>query len=141
MGRSVSYPSGAIAAFRLIDEPEDERDRGYECLVDDVVDTARFLFPSLELFDGWRGREDRILLRNAFADCGVSTYCGLAAIWLVERDDAQYWEADSRQARSGCAQRWLAQVSDRFIKAFGDLRLVGRFSNGEALFARVGSSP
>jgi hypothetical protein len=139
MGRSVSYPRGAIAAFRLLDEPEDEWDRGYECLVDDVVVTARALFPSLGPLDGWRGREDRILLRNAFADCGVSIYCGLAAIWLVERDDAQYWEADSRQARSGCARRWLAQVSDRFTKAFGDLRLVGRFSNGEVIFARVGS--
>lgn len=141
MGRSVSYPSGAIAAFRLIDEPEDEWDWGYQCLVDDVVDTARALFPSLEPFDGWRGREDRILLRNAFADCGISTYCGLATIWLVERDDAQYWEADSRQARSGCARRWLAQVSDRFSKTFGNLRLVGRFSNGEAIFERVGPSP
>ncbi|MBU2032397.1 hypothetical protein [Qipengyuania sp. SM2507] len=141
MGRSVSYPSGAIAAFRLMDEPDDGWDWGYEFLVDDVVDTARLLFPSLQLFDGWRGGEDRILLRKAFADCGVSIYCGLAAIWLVERDDAQYWEADSRQARSGCARQWLAQVSDRFTKAFGDLRLVGRFSNGEAIFERVGSSP
>lgn len=141
MGRSVSYPSGAIAAFRLLDEPDDEWDWGYEFLVDDVVDTARLLFPSLQLFEGWWGGEDRILLRNAFADCGVSIYCGLAAIWLVERDDAQYWEADSRQARSGCARQWLAQVSDRFTKAFGDLRLVGRFSNGEAIFERVGSSP
>lgn len=141
MGRSVSYPSGAIAAFRLIDEPEDEWDWVYRYLIDDVIVTARALFPSLEPFAGWRGREDRILLRNAFADCGISTYCGLAAIWLAERDDAQYWEADSLQARSGCARRWLAQVSDKFTKAFGNLRLVGRFSNGEAIFERVGSSP
>ena len=40
MGRSVSYPSGAIAAFRLIDEPDDEWDWGCEFLVDDVVDTG-----------------------------------------------------------------------------------------------------
>ena len=72
MGRPVSYPSGAIAAFPLIDEPEDELDQVYECLVDDVVDTARVLFSSLEPFDGRRGRQDRILLRNAFADCSVS---------------------------------------------------------------------
>lgn len=140
MGRSVSYPTGAIVAFRLIDEAEDDPDWVYECLVDDIVETARSLLPSLEPFEGWRGREDRILLRNAFADCGVSTYCGLAAIWLVERDDSRYWEADFRHARTGRAQQWLAQVSDTFIKAFGELRLVGRFSNGEAIFERAEAS-
>ena len=69
----------------------------------DIVETARSTFPSLEPFEGWRGREDHIVLRNAFADCGVSTYGGLAAIWLVERDDGSYWEADYRQLRSGRA--------------------------------------
>lgn len=141
MGRSVSYPNGAIVAFRLIDEPESEWDWAYACLVADVVETARSFFPSLEPFDGWRGREDRVLLRNAFADCGVSTYRGLAAIWLVERDDVHYREADYRQARSGCAQRWLAQVSEKFIKHFGELRLIGHFSNGEAIFERADPSP
>jgi len=141
MGRSVSYPTGAIAAFRLVDEAEDDWDWAYECLVEDIVETASSCLPSLEPFDGWRGREDRILLRNAFVDCGVSTYCGLAAIWIVERDDSRYWEADNRKARSGRAQQWLSQVSERFINAFAELRLVGRFSNGEAIFERANAAP
>lgn len=141
MGRSVSYPTDAIVAFRMIDEAEDDWDWAYECLVEDIVDTARSCLPSLEPFDCWRGREDRILLRNAFADCGISTYCGLAAIWIVERDDSLYWEADYRKARSGRAQQWLTQVSDTFIKVFGELHLVGRFSNGEAIFERANSAP
>jgi len=140
MGRSVSYPAGAVVAFRLIDEADDDWDWAYECLVADIVETARIAFPSLERFDGWRGREDRILLRNAFVDCGVSTYCGLAAIWLAERDDGRYWEADCQQARSGLAQRWLAQVSDKFVGLFGELRLVGRFSNGEAIYERAAAA-
>jgi len=95
MGRSVSYPTGSVVAFRLLDDGEDDDiDWAYECLVDEVIDTAKATFPSFERFDGWRGREDRVLLRNAFADCGISTYCGLAAIWLVEREDARFWEAD-----------------------------------------------
>ena len=95
MGRSVSYPTGSVVAFRLLEDGEDDDiDWVYECLVDEIIDAAKAVFPSFERFDGWRGREDRILLRNAFADCGISTYCGLAAIWLAERDDAQYWEAD-----------------------------------------------
>ena len=89
MGRSVSYPAGSVVAFRLLDDGEDaDVDWAYECLVDEIIDTAKAAFPSFLRFDGWRGREDRILLRNAYADCGISTWCGLAAIWLAERDDA-----------------------------------------------------
>jgi len=101
MGRSVSYPTGSVAAFRLLDDgEEDDVDWAYECLVDEIIDTTRAAFPSFETFDGWRAREDRILLRNAFADCGISTYCGLAAIWLAPRDDARFWEADFYHPRA-----------------------------------------
>ena len=37
MGRSVSYPTGAIVAFRMIDGTEDDWDWAYECLVEDIV--------------------------------------------------------------------------------------------------------
>lgn len=140
MARSVSCPTGAIVAFRLIDETADDWDRAYERLADNIVETAKSFLPSLEPFDGWRGREDRILLCNAFAGCGISTYCGLAAIWLAERDNGCYWQDDYRQARSRRAQRWLAQVSDKFIKMFGEFRFFGRFSNGEAIVERAGPS-
>lgn len=90
MGRSVSYPTGSWVAFRLLDDGEDDNaDWVYECLVDEIIDITKAAFPSFETFDGWRGREDRFLLRNAFADCGISTYCGLAAIKLARRDDAR----------------------------------------------------
>lgn len=137
MGRSVSYPNGAVVAFRTLDDTDDDQEWAYECLVDEIVDTARIAFPSLEPFAGWRGREDRILLRNAFADCGISTYCGLAAIWLAERDDNRYWEADCRCPRTGRARHWIAQAGPRFVALFGELRMVGRFSNGEAIFERT----
>ena len=138
MGRSVSYPQGAIVAFCLIEnEARGDLDWQYECLVEDVVSTARQAFPSLLPHDGWRGREDRILLRNAYADCGISTYCGLAAIWLVERNDSFYWEADYDRPRTGRAQRWLDQVSGKFLQMFGEIRQIGRFSNGEGVFERI----
>lgn len=137
MGRSVSYPSSAIVTFRTLEvDDEDDWEWEYECLVKEVIETARSTFPSLEPCNGWRGREDRILLRNAFADCGISTYCGLIAIWLAERDDSRYWEADVYHPRSGRAQRWLSQVSGRFETIFGELQMIGRFSNGEAIFER-----
>tara|TARA_A100001391_G_scaffold188617_2_gene159349 strand:- start:3476 stop:3946 length:471 start_codon:yes stop_codon:yes gene_type:complete len=137
MGRSVSYPSGALVAFRLLETSEgDDHDWEYECLVDRVRYDATNAFPSLREYGGWRGREDRILLRNAYADCGVSTYCGLAAIWLAQRDDPAYWEADYASPRVARARHWLAQVEPRFIAMFGELTLIGRFSNGEAVFER-----
>lgn len=77
-----------------------------------------------------------ILLRNAFADCGISTYCGLAAIWLAPRDDARFWEADFFHPRAARARHWVAQVAPRFERVFGELKMVGRFSNGEAIFER-----
>lgn len=138
MGRSVSYPNGAIVAFRLIDsEEEGDPDWEYECLVDDIISAACEAFPSLVPHAGWRGREDRILLRNAYADCGISTYCGLAAIWLAERDDSFYWDANYGRPRTGRAQRWLGQVAGKFSQMFGELRQIGRFSNGEAIFEKI----
>ena len=85
MGRSVSYPAGALVAFATL-EVEDSEDWEFEFdwLVGDLRSRAAAAFPSLKDCDGWRGREDRILMRNAFADFGVSTYCGLVAIWIVE---------------------------------------------------------
>ena len=137
MGRSVSYPTGALVAFTAL-EVEDPDDWEFEFgwLVDGLRSRAGTAFPSLADHDGWRGREDRILMRNAFSDFGVSTYCGLVAIWIVEREDAAYLDADWRTARSPRARRWLSQIAPRFDALFGELDLVGRFSNGEAVFKR-----
>ena len=69
MGRSVSYPPGSLVAFTVLDvENENDWDFEYEWFRDDVVERAMILFPSLEPQDGWRGREDRILARNACAE-------------------------------------------------------------------------
>ena len=53
-------------------------------------------------------------MRNAYADFGVSVYGGLVAVWIAERDDGAYWDADWRTARSPRAQRWLSQIAARF---------------------------
>ncbi len=137
MGRSVSYPSGSLVAFTVLEvENENDWDFEYEWLRDDVVERAMRLFPSLQPQDGWRGREDRILGRNAFADFGTSIYCGLVAIWMVERDDGSYWHADSRTACSPRSRRWLAQIAPRFDAEFGDFDCLGHMSNGEGIYRK-----
>ena len=137
MGRSVSYPAGAVVAFAALEvENPDAWEFEFDWLVDDLGCRATAAFPSLRDCDGWRGREDRILMRNAFSDFGVSTYCGLVAIWIVEREDAAYLDADWRTARSPRARRWLSQITPRFDALFGEFDIVGRFSNGETIFRR-----
>lgn len=137
MGRSVSYPSGSIVAFTVLGaEHADEWHFKYDWLWGDLVERAMRLFPSLEPHQGWRGREDRILARNAFADFGVSVYGGLAAVWIVERDDGAYWDADCRIARSPRARRWLSQIAPRFDAEFGDYECLGQMSNGEGVYRR-----
>lgn len=137
MGRSVSYPPGSIVAFTVLGvEDSDEWEFEYEWLQGDLVERAMRLFPSLEPHQGWRGREDRILARNAFADFGVSVYGELVAVWIVERDDGPYWDADWRTSRSQRAMRWLAQITPRFDAEFGDYDCLGHMSNGEGVFRK-----
>ena len=45
MGRSVSYSTGSVVAFRLLDDGEvDDTDWAYECLVDEIIDTTKAAF-------------------------------------------------------------------------------------------------
>lgn len=137
MGRSVSYPSGALVAFTVLEVEDDvDWDFEYEWLRGDLVDRASAAFPSLVPHDAWRGREDRILMRNAFADFGVSVYGGLVAVWIVERDDGAYWDAEWRTARSLRAAHWLSQIAPRFDALFGDYNCLGHMSNGEGVYRK-----
>lgn len=142
MGRSVSYPSGAVVAFTVLAAGEDEDGEAYdlnfefEWLRNDLCERARAAFPSLMPREGWRGREDRILARNAYADFGVSTYGELVAVWIVEREDGAYRDTDWRTARSGRAQRWLQQIAPKFDALFGTHDCLGHMSNGEGVYRK-----
>ena len=137
MGRSVSYPTGAVVAFQVLAMDDDgDWDFEYEWLRDDLREQAAAAFPSLIPHDGWRGREDRILMRNAYADFGVSTYGSLVAVWIAERKDGPYWESDWRHPRTGRARRWLTQIALRFEALFGEYECLGHMSNGEGVYRK-----
>ena len=73
--------SGLQYGMKLENEKaEDDWEFEYDWLRDDLRERAGRAFPSLIPHDGWRGREDRILMRNAYADFGVSVYGGLVAV-------------------------------------------------------------
>jgi len=130
MGRSVSTPRGAIVCFEDISAFDDEFD--FEWFIDDLKARVAQLFPSLYECNTWLGREDHVLMRNAYADFGVSEYCGLASIWIVERSDGAYYD----NPRAGRAAHWLSQIRTRFEAEFGNLTLEGTMSNGEGVYRR-----
>ena len=145
MGRSVSFPTGAQVAYCLLDADDadadadaDDTDWGYECLCEDIRAAACAAFPSFDRHEGWRGgwrgREARVLLRNSYADIGLSVYGGIAAIWIVQRDDPAYRDKDARVPCSSRAQHWLGQIAPRFARAFAQLERIGCMSNGESVY-------
>ena len=81
MGRSVSYPRGALVAFSHIEDEMDYLD--WQDMLDNVRDHAMSLWPSLYEADHWRGREDHVIAANSLVEFGISEYCGLVAYWLV----------------------------------------------------------
>ena len=127
MGRSVSYANGSVAiCYQDVSEIEDSWE--WDDFIEGIQYRARKAFPSLDDCDQWPGREDHAILENSHCLIGVSEYCGLASIWLVPKDDGEYPEL---------AQAWCAQVTPKFNKLFGELRKIGQFSNGEAVFERL----
>jgi hypothetical protein len=96
--------AGRLSGFAIDDEDD------WECTLEwlrDDLSRRHSRISSLEPHEGWRGREDRILLRNGYADFGLSIYGGLAAVWIVERDDTSYHEAELRRR----CMRWRSAGS------------------------------
>lgn len=101
-----------------------------------VKEYAQELFPSMDETDEWEDREVHIVMKNAHSVIGVSEYCGVVSISLGANYDRQgYWADDSELANLGA--HWRRQVEKKFLSAFGEMTLIGRFSNGEAVFEKV----
>lgn len=128
MARSVSVPYGAaVVAYDHVDTSDwDEFDAQWEWeyIEDDAVNRMAEISPSMSDDDGWLGREDKILASNGHAKFGMSEYCGLISYWLVPEDN-------------DLARHWVEQVRAKFLEAFGTLRKIGQFSNGEGVYERV----
>jgi len=133
MSRSVSYPNGAVVAFRDVSDMVDEFD--WEWFLEDVKGVAHKAFPSMEETDKWLDREDHAILENQFAYIGVSEYCGLASVWLVVKDFDTYY--DDEQRLENLSENWVGLVENKFHKLFGELRKVATFSNGESVYERM----
>ena len=144
MSRSVSYPSGceSVCYCDVTDfgyrDGSDEYDEflgqdEWDFFVEDIVETASSNWKSFVICDEWLDREDRAILENSHAYIGVSEYCGLASVWLKPKDEGSDWHLNDT---SGLAKNWCNQIAPKFEKLFGELKKVGTFSNGEAVYRR-----
>lgn len=139
MGRSVSYPTGAIVAYATPSFAEDEvgadeDELSYDYFnFDDLLDDARAVamaaWPSFYEVDKWLGREDHAIAENRWAYFGVSEYAGVVAYWIVAKDQ----DDDGRQ---GLAEQWVQSAYKKLRKTFGTMRRIGWFSDGTALYQR-----
>lgn len=151
MGRSVSVASGAFAVAykdcsRLGYITEDENgvklaepyydeilgQEDWDCWVDSIVEKMKHYYPSFTKCDKWLGREDHAILENRFAYFGISEYCGLVSLWLVQKEGDDYGDE-----QAGLSAGWAGKVEDKFKKRFSELYKLGTFSNGEAVFERI----
>lgn len=108
---------------------EDLSQVDWEWFVSNITDTLTQKFPSLSPCSRWDGREVHIFLESSQLEFGISEYCGLASLSVRSKD--QYPAnlqplADRNALKAG---QWLESH-------MGDLRTVGRFSNGEHVLER-----
>lgn len=135
MARSVGVHSDAVVTVYMPFEGEHEF--AWEHFIDSLRETIVGKYQSFYDEDGWADREGRIILRNSHAEVVVYEYFGLVSVNLVPRETYDYPNEDN------LARAWCERVADNFRKlldkTYDTYRLVGRFSNGEAVYERTGA--
>ena len=123
MGSPLRYPAGASVAYHALDAATWMSDHAR--LVEDVRVRARAAFPSFDPIDCWRDCNARVILRNAFADIGVTTDDGLVAIWIARRTDREFQLHCEWSDRAQVARAWLERSAVTFAAIFGAPDAVG----------------
>lgn len=109
------WPDGAQVACRpLSGIPPAEWLWAYTAIVAAIrTDMVREM-PSFDPIHRWRGTAHRVLLRNPYADIGLTCFDGQAAVWLGERIDRHYRIRCEWSDVSGPARHWLARIAPTF---------------------------
>ena len=110
-----SLPDGARGAFRDFRAVAPEAwFAAYINFVSAIRREVRLDMRSFDPIHRWRGCASRVLLRNPYADIGVTTGDGLAAVWIGERIDRDYRIRCEWTDVSGAARRWLNAIAPTF---------------------------
>lgn len=150
MGRSVSSPSNTAAlCFRDVSwvgqktDPETGEETGEYCQDQASCDWGfivnnfrrQLQERGFDEADEWLDREDHVLAASEHFKAGISEYCGCASLWLVPQYEdpeemADYGVEPMEPLREAALVAWFAET-------FGEMRKVGTFSNGEAVFEKT----
>lgn len=98
-----------------------------------VSEHMQELWPSLYPANRWPYDEVHVFLQNSLVEVSVSEYSGIVALCIAPRSGYDY-------GTDGLAKHWIEQVSERFLRTFGDYAKVGTFSNGESFYERSGGN-
>ena len=143
MGRSVNYLDNAevVLYFPIENEyneagefDEDLSQMEWDDTVRNLQCEIRARLPSYyDVKDKWGNRETRIILENNLCSIGISEYCGLVSLSVAPKNneyDAWHESFALRHARQieGTLEKVLCELGLK------NLRKVGTFSNGEAVF-------
>jgi HPt (histidine-containing phosphotransfer) domain-containing protein len=135
MGRSVDYLRDSIGIafiethnFLGVDEGEYTDGFEWDQAVEFLRDHLQELWPSLTAEDKWEGREVHIIASNDHAIVGVSAYGNLTSISIAVNGRSEYPEL---------AEAWIRRIASKFEDTFGNLKRIGRFSNGECVYERT----
>jgi hypothetical protein len=116
MAHFESFPPGALVGLKsFANLPPAPWANAYRALIRDVRQAGRCHLHELEVAATWRGCIDRVLLRGAYADLGLTVGYGAAAIWLDRRIDAFHvGRAVSPSFRTD-AEAWFGHARPRFL--------------------------
>lgn len=125
MSRSVNYLDNADHVA-YIDASGIDTEWEWDDFTDELESKLTDMFPSLEPSGKWDNNETRIILENEHAVVGLSEYCGLVSVSIRHKDDDDW---------VGLHEHWVNSIESKFL-SIGELKKVGTFSNGEAVFER-----
>jgi hypothetical protein len=115
MPNILLWPDGAqVACHPLSGIPPVEWLQAYIAMVAAIRTGMVREMRSFDPIHRWRGTEHRVLLRNPYADIGLTCLDGQAAVWICERIDRDYRIRCEWSDVSGPARRWLASIAPTF---------------------------
>ena len=103
----------------------------------DIQSTVKNEWPSFDKCNEYLENEVYAIARNDLAYITVSEYIGLASLCLVSRYEYDDDYLGDGYKKANMAKGFCNRIAPKFEKLFGELRLVGRFSNGEAVFEKI----
>jgi len=143
MGRSVNYLDNSEVVLYFPFEGNEENENGeydefflhmnWDDMINNLQCAIKRKLPSYYETDKWGNRETRIILENNLCSIGISEYCGLCSLSVAPKNNEyDAWHESFALNHAGQIKGTLEKVlCDLGLK---NLRKVGTFSNGEAVF-------